>query len=211
MIYYDFIFFITPGSQPNCSVIPGDIFYRRSRNLAFGTREFKMKKLLFVTLVIAAVIVLGSCGQGDKQAVDGLISKGDRIGNISYTTGEVGQFTPLWDLKCTTTADGITSDCTAEVGQKVNLSAGIYKTLEGKSLDEMWADQDYGLTVGELPIDLQSFGYVELEHPVVRTIRMWNVVVTTDKPGNLTFVDSGSIGGMTMNYITTINFVEPED
>jgi len=161
-------------------------------------------------LIIAAIIVLGSCGQGEKQAVDGLISKGDRIGGFSYTTAEAGQFTPLWDIVCNTAAYGITSDCTADVGQKVNISAGVYQSSDGKSVDELWADQDYGLTVGSLPVDLQSFGYVEIEHPVVKTIRMWNVVVTTDQPGSITYVDSGSIGGMGMNYITTIHFVAPE-
>lgn len=170
-----------------------------------------MKKLLFITLIIGAAITLGSCGQGDKQAVDGLISKGDRIGGFTYTTGKAGEFTPQWDLICNTATDGITNDCTADVGEKVNISAGIYQKPGGQSVDEMWTDQDYGLTVGALPVDLQSFGYVEIEHPVVNTIRMWNVVVTTDKPGSITYVDSGSFGETGINYITTIHFVEAED
>lgn len=170
-----------------------------------------MKKLLIGMITIFAAILLSACVQGDKQAVDGLISKGDRIGGFSYSTGKPGEFTPQWDLICNTAADGITNDCTAEVGQKVNISAGIYQQPGGQSVDEMWGKQDYGLTVGFLPVDLQSFGYVEIEHPVVNIIRMWNVVVTTDKPGTITYVDSGGFGGMGMNYITTIHFVAPED
>src|SRR5574340_803644 len=156
-------------------------FRLRPQDPGFDTGEDKMKKLLIGMITIFAAILLSACGQGDRQAVDGLISKGDRIGGFSYTTGKVGEFTPAWDINCKVAVDGVTVDCTAEVGEKVNISAGIYQQAGGQSGDEMWIDQDYGLTVGSLPVDLQSFGYVEVEHPVVNTIRMWNVVVTTDR------------------------------
>src|SRR5574340_896231 len=185
-------------------------FRLRQAGLGIGIVEGKMKKLVFVMILITAAILLSACGQGDRQAVDGLISKGDRIGGFSYTTGKVGEFTPAWDINCTVAVDGVTVDCTADVGEKVNISAGIYQQAGGQSVDEMWAVQDYGLTVGSLPVDLQSFGYVEVEHPVVNTIRMWNVVVSTDKPGAITYVDSGGLGENDLNYITTIHFVAPE-
>lgn len=164
-----------------------------------------------MVLILTAALVTASCGLGKRQSVEGLISRGDRIGQFSYTTAEAGAFTPLWDLVCTTTSDGITSECTAEVGQKVNLAPGVYTDPQGESLEEKWTAQSYGLTVDQFPVDLQSFGFVEVEHPLVGTIRLWNVVVSADKPGSLTFVDSGAFGNTVLNNLTTIHFVDPGD
>lgn len=41
------------------------------------------------------------------------------------------------------------------------------------------------------PVDLQAFGTIDYNHPQVGMIRFANVVISTDKAGEITVKDSG--------------------
>jgi hypothetical protein len=58
-----------------------------------------------------------------------------------------------------------------------------------------WSDQTYGMTIDGRPVDLHAFGFIDITNLMVGKLRLWNVVIVTDKPGTITIDHSGEIAG----------------
>jgi len=54
------------------------------------------------------------------------------------------------------------------------------------------------LVIGGRPANLKAFGTVEFDHPQRNRIRCWDVVITTDKPDEIEFKDTGVLVGETL-------------
>lgn len=96
----------------------------------------------------------------------------------------------------------------ARVGSKVNISAGIYDSQRSGVLDELWESQKYDLFVEDRPVNLQAFGGIDLDHPLVGPMRVWNVVIEATKPGEITLEDEGEVKENPFGGKTRIIFEE---
>ena len=141
-----------------------------------------MIRRVHLTLLLVFVLVLGACAETEPQSSDEPIAPGDRIGDFLITAGVPGdQITYFSFVHCP--VSGETETCTLPVGTKVNVSNSILgRSGGGMTLDEVWSDHTYEMTIEGRPVDLQAFGYIDVVHPLAGTMRNWNVVVSTDKP-----------------------------
>ncbi len=172
------------------------------------------------TLRLAAVVILaalqGACTQATPAPTVETINPGDTIGDFLITTGpEAEDVLYSFDVSRSCTNQGEMSfSCTVSTGKYVNITTGLYddtayRATPTAKLNEDWAALNYKLFVADHPINLQAFGYVETVHPVRGIIRFWNVVVVTDKPGEITVRDAGVAGGKAFEGSTTYVFSEP--
>jgi hypothetical protein len=171
-----------------------------------------MKRLAYITLWVMFAFSLGACAKGTSQPsgetvqpAAEAIKPGEKIGDFLITTGEGDEVTYTWDLDCVKTGEGEIYSCKVPAGTKVNLSVGIYDdTFKGK-LDEVWAGHTYEMFIENRPVSLQDFGSIDVNQPQVGQMRHWNVVVSTDKPGEITLRDAGVVHGepfeSTMTYV----------
>ena len=164
-----------------------------------------MKRLVYLTLIVMFAITLGACARATSQPTDEMINPGDKIGDFLITTGEEGGVTYTWDLDCVKQGEGENYSCKATVGTKVNISVGIYDDTFSGKLDNVWSGHTYELFIENRPVNLQAFGFIDVNQPQVGKMRHWNVVVFTDKPGEITLHDTGVVDGdpfgSTMTYI----------
>ena len=164
-----------------------------------------MKRLVYLTLFVIFAVSLGACAKATSQPTDETIKPGDKIGDFLVTTGDEGEITYTWDLGCVKKGEGETYTCKATTGTKVNISVGIYDDTFSGKLEDLWASHTYELFIENRPVNLQAFGFIDVIHPQVGKMRHWNVVIFTDKPGEITLHDSGVAGGdpfeSTMTYI----------
>ena len=152
-----------------------------------------MKKLVFSVLVVVSVVVLGACGKSSPPSTD-IINPGDKMGDFAITTGGQDGVRNYWDLGC----EESTGKCSVPVGTKVNVSWGIYADAsKGEDLETKWAGHTYELVIDGRPVNLKAFGYVDFDHPYVGTIRAWDVVITTGKPGEIEIKGTGAPAGET--------------
>jgi hypothetical protein len=164
-----------------------------------------MKRLAYVILLVMFAFPLGACAKGTAQPVDEPIKPGEKIGDFLITKGEGDEVTYTWDLDCVKTGEGEIYSCKATAGTKVNLSVGIYDDTFSGKLDDVWADHTYQMFIENRPVSLEDFGSIDVNQPQVGKMRHWNVVVSTDKPGEITLRDSGVVHGepfeSTMTYV----------
>jgi signal peptidase I len=155
-----------------------------------------MKKLLWIGLVALMVISLSGCSAiysltGSQNST---IQPGDKVGDFLVTTGVEGDFTYGFTVACMQTNDATTYSCQALVGDNINVSTGIYVSDKNANPDDILSHSKYQMFIDDRPVDLQAFGLIEYTHPGAEkmgTIYFANVVITTDKPGQITVKDEG--------------------
>ena len=167
-----------------------------------------MKKLARPLLVVLFGLVLGACGKSTPQSAE-MINPGDKIGDFLITTGGQEGVRPVWDLGCDE-SEGKGS-CTVPAGTKVNGSWGFYADpSKGEDLETQWAGHTYEMVIDGRPVNLKAFGYVDFDHPYRDKIRAWDVVITSDKPGEIEIKGTGApAGGTTESDTTVLIFTAP--
>ena len=168
-----------------------------------------MKRLVDLTLLVMFAFSLSACAKATSQPADETLKPGDKIEDFLITTGDAGKITYTWDLGCIKTGEGETYSCNATTGTKVNISVGIYDDTFSGKLEDLWASHTYELFIEKRPVNLQAFGFIDVNHPQVGKMRHWNVVILTDKPGEITLHDSGVAGGDPFESTTTYIFSAP--
>jgi len=169
-----------------------------------------MKKIASLTLVTLFVIILGACAKTAPEISEGMINPGDKIGDFLITTGDGEDVIFVTKLHCPYDSSTETESCEQPVGTKVNVSQGIFADPSiGKTLDELWSEQTHEMIIDGRPVNLQAFGSVDFYNPMVGTVRVWNVVIVTDKPGKITAHSKGVVGGDPWNYTAIITFTAP--
>jgi hypothetical protein len=167
-----------------------------------------MKKRDSLLLFALLILILGACAKKAILPVDNEINPGEKIGGILVTTGEEGKFIKNWDLECIEQDNKTRFTCNSTVGTVVNISVGIYGDQNG-TLDEYWSGQTYELFINDRPVNLQAFGFIDIDQAYIGKMRLWNVVIVAEKPEDITIHDVGVVGDDAIEYITTITFDSP--
>jgi hypothetical protein len=168
-----------------------------------------MKKPVYLPLIVLFVFILGACTTVKPQPGTKMINPGDNVGDFLITTGNEGEVTYSWDLGCVKQGEGEEYSCKATAGKKVNISVGIYDdTFRGK-LEEIWSGHTYELFIENRPVNLQAFGFIDFNHPKVGKMRAWNVVLFSNKPGEIVIRDSGVVHGDPFESTMTYTFTAP--
>ena len=170
-----------------------------------------MKKIVYLTLSMLFVIILGACAKATSQPTDEMINPGDKIGDFLITTGKGDDVIFVSKLHCPYDSSTGIESCEQPVGTKVNVGLGIYgdNTSGGKTVVEYWSEQTHEMFIEGRPVNLEAFGTIDFDNPEVGTVRVWNVVIVTDKPGMLTAYSKGVVGGDPWNYTAVITFTAP--
>jgi len=166
-----------------------------------------MKKPVNLTLIVLFVFILGACTTATPQSSDEMINPGDKIGDFLITTENGEDVIFVTKLHCPFDNSTQTESCEQPIGTKVNISQGIFADPSiGKTLDELWSEQTHEMFIEGRPVNLQAFGSVDFNNPMVGTVRVWNVVIVTDKPSKITARSTGVVGGDPWNYTAIITF-----
>ena len=168
-----------------------------------------MKRLVYLTLLVIFAFSLSACAKATSQPAGETIKPGDKIGDFLITTGDEDEITYTWDLDCVKEGEGETYSCQATTGTKVNVSVGIYDEYFKGKLEDFWASHTYEMFIENRPVNLQAFGFIDVFHPKVGKMRHWNVVILTDKPGEITLHDSGVVDGDPFESTMTYTFSAP--
>jgi hypothetical protein len=153
-----------------------------------------MKKIGYLTLIMLFAIILGACAKATPQPADEMINPGDKIGDFLITSSGDDSVIYTTKVHCPFDPSTKTETCEIDVGTKVNVALGVYGDSVEK-LDMYWSGQTYKMTIEGRPVNLQAFGSIDITHPIVGKMRLWNVVIVTDKPGKITIQHSGEIAG----------------
>lgn len=156
-------------------------------------------------LVLFACLLVG-CGSNE-------IDPGDKVGGFVVTKGDGLDVTYVWDLDCEQEGEAEVYSCVSNVGTNANISVGVFASLtgSGKDLDTLWEEHSYELFIDDRPVILEAFGYTEIMHPQVGPMRVWNVVIVGNKPGEITFRDKGVVDGNPFESTNTIAFTAPAE
>jgi hypothetical protein len=169
-----------------------------------------MKRLVHPTLLVMFAVVLGACAKATPQPNEGLINPGDKIGDFLITKGGGEDVIFVTKLHCPFDSSTQTESCEQLAGTKVNVSQGIFADPTiNKTLDMLWSEQTHEMIIEGRSVNLKAFGSVDFNNPMVGTVRVWNVVIVTDKPGKLTAHSTGVVGGDPWNYTAIITFTAP--
>ncbi|HLC06253.1 MAG TPA: hypothetical protein VJK02_24725 [Anaerolineales bacterium] len=170
-----------------------------------------MKHSARVALVAVLAAILSSCADSASPPADGMIQPGDKVGEFSVTRGEGEDVVYMTMQHCPYDSGSGMERCAFSAGTHVNVAEGIYDDdpTGGKSLDAYWTEQTHEMVISGRRVNLEAFGYVDLPHPTFGTIRVWNVVVTSDKPGELSARSTGVVGGDPFDYTGVVTFTSP--
>ena len=170
-----------------------------------------MKKPLYPTLIVLFVFILGACAKTKPQSNDEMIDPGDKIGDFLITSGDGEDIIYVSKLHCPYDSSTGTESCEQPVGTKVNVGEGVFddNPSSGKTLDEYWSEQTHEMFIEGRPVNIQAFGSIDFNNPMVGMVRVWNVVVVTDKPGRITVHSTGVVGGDPFDYTAIITFIVP--
>lgn len=170
-----------------------------------------MKKFIYALSIVLFVIVLASCAKANAEPVAGMINPGDKIGDFLITTGEGDEITYNWELDSALVQQGMEEIYTAliPVDTKMNPSWGIYAAFSGKDLDTLWSEHTYQMFIDDRLVNLDVFGSIDIQHPVVGKMRHWNVVIIATKPGVIAVRSVGSLNGEDFEDIKTYTFGTP--
>jgi hypothetical protein len=168
------------------------------------------KQFLSCGIMLVLVVLLTACAKATPEQVEGMINPGDKIGDFLITTGEGEDVIFVSKLHCPYDSSTGIESCEQPVGTKVNVGLGIYgdSTSGGKTVDEYWSEQTHEMFIESRPVDLQAFGTVDFSS-IVGTVRVWNVVIVTDKPGKITAHSTGVVGGDPFDYTAIVTFTTP--
>src|SRR4030066_605619 len=168
-----------------------------------------MKKIIYLTLIVLLSIIIGGCEKATKQPSeatpnlsDQMIKPGDKIGDFLITRGGGEDIFFMSKVHCPYDSSTGIESCEQPVGTKVNVGIAVYDDdpSSGKTLDEYWLEQTHEMFIEGRPVDLQAFGTVDFSS-IIGTVRVWNVVVTTAKPGKISAHSTGVVGGDPFDYI----------
>lgn len=170
-----------------------------------------MKTLCRFPLIALSAIILSACGKATPPATNEMLNPGDRLGNFLITTGDSEDVSYVSTRHCPFESTTSTESCEQRVGTKVNVGIGVYddSPSTGKTLDELWLEQTHEMTIEGRPVNLQAFGSIDFYHPAVGTVRVWNVVIVTDKPGKIAAHSSGVWAGEPLDYTAVLTFTAP--
>lgn len=176
-----------------------------------------MTSIKCMTIALLIALLLGACGKANPQADEAMINPGDKIGDFLITTGVKGEVVYVfdWGRSCTEQDDKDSYVCEYPAGRKVNItSTGLYDdTVRSETpterLIEEWSNFNYELYVNGRRVNLEAFGTIETIHPVVGVIRFWNVVLVTEKAGEITIQDSGMLDDKPFGQTGKWTFTEP--
>lgn len=169
-----------------------------------------MKKSVYLTLIVLFVLSLGACTTEKLQSSKSMINPGDKIGDFLITTGDGEDVIFVTKIHCPYDKRTQIETCTQFVGEKVNVGLGIFADIPtGKTLDELWSEQTHEMMIEGHPVNLQAFGSIDFNNPMVGTVRVWNVVIVTDKPGKLSAHSTGVVGGGPIDYTAILTFITP--
>lgn len=160
-----------------------------------------MQTLRVVFLVVLMVFGLASCAKST-------INPGDKVGSFLITTGKIDEVTFMYELD---SSNAVSYETEFEIpwGTKLVCTYGIFNPNE--NLDVAWSKQTYTLEINGRPVNLPSFGTIDQEHPVVGTMRFYNVVIEADKPGKITVRNAGNTGTTDFDDTFTLIFLPPEE
>jgi len=175
-----------------------------------------MKKFIYLILLSLIAIILGACAKATQepidettpQFIDEMINPGDKIGDFLITTGDDDSVIYTTKIHCPFDPSTKTETCEIDIDTKVNVGLGVYGDSVEK-LDTYWSGQTYMMTIEDRPVNLQAFGSIDITHPVVGKMRLWNVVIVTDKPGKITIWHSGEMAGDSMEGTNVLIYITP--
>ena len=169
-----------------------------------------MKMLQYLTLGVMLAVILNACASASSKPSDEMINPGDKIGDFLITTRDGDDVIYITNLHCPFDATTETETCDRPAGMKINVSQGFLPEQPGKTpFEESWSKQTCEMVIEGRPVNLEAFGYDEWKHPIAGTVRVWNVVIVTDRPGTISAESSGIFDGESWNYTAKINFTEP--
>ena len=167
-----------------------------------------MKKLVFRLFIVLFAVILGACAQATSQPADEMIDPGDKVGDFLITTGDNEGVSFKSKFDCVEESTGKES-CKYTVGTKVNVSLGFFDETNSGKLDTIWSEHTDEMVIEGRPVNLQAFGPIDNYHPTVGNMRYWNVVIVTDKPGEITTKHTGVVVGESFEWTTTFTFIAP--
>jgi hypothetical protein len=169
-----------------------------------------MKRHKYIILIILFSVILSACAKTTPEQVEGMINPGDKIGDFLISTGEGEDVFFMSKVHCPYDSSTGIESCEQPVGTQVNVGIAVYDddASSGKTLDEYWSEQTHEMFIEGRPVDLQVFGTVDFSS-IIGTVRVWNVVVTTDKPGKITAHSTGVVGGDPFDYTAIVTFTTP--
>lgn len=169
-----------------------------------------MKKSVYLPLIVLFVFILGACATATPQSRDEMINPGDRIGDFLITTGDGEDVVFVSKLHCPFDSSTQTESCEQPVGTKVNVGMGFYDDdpSSGKTLDEYWSEGTNEMSIEGRPVNVQAFGSLDF-NSLIGTVRVWDVVIVSDKPGKITVPSTGIAGGDPFDYTLILTFIEP--
>lgn len=174
-----------------------------------------MRRYLALAITAILTILFAACTKGAPQNAE-MIQPGDKVGDFLITTGEKNVLYPFdYYRSCTEQEEPDTYICKSTVGKTLNVTAGLFddsalrKSTPTATLDEAWSAYHYELIIEDRPVNLDAFDTIEIKHPVLGPMRFWNVVVVTDKPGQISVSDSGIVDGRQYHSVTMFLFSEP--
>jgi hypothetical protein len=170
-----------------------------------------MKRLAPFALLAVLAAILTSCAHNASPTADGVIQPGDKVGPFTVNRGGSEDVVYMTMQHCPYDSSSGTERCEFPAGTLVNVAEGIYDDdpSGGKSLDEYWTEQTHEMVISGRRVNLEAFGYVDLPHATFGTIRVWNVVVTSDKPGEVSARSTGVVGGDAFDYTGVVTFTSP--
>jgi len=152
-----------------------------------------MKKKISLSIIGLLVIILSACAWNTNDA-EGMINQGDEMdGMVFTTTDEID-----WDLSLSFLCDfesieetdtSPTIACFSSPGSNIffgNFSGIPYDNP--KEADKPWKEIKSEVTFDGQPLNLQSFGYMEIElfETEWKYARIWNLMVENISPGKHT-------------------------
>lgn len=169
-----------------------------------------MKRIICSTLIMIVVIVLSACAKETSQSNDEMINPGDKVGDFLIAKGGSEGINYTWEFNWEKQSSnaGLYSG-TINTDIKLNVSWGVYDDSHSGKLDELWSGHTYKMFINDRPVNLEAFGSIDVVHPVVGTMRHWNVVIIADKPGEITVRSEGVVNGEPFGDTEIITFTKP--
>ena len=166
-----------------------------------------LKRLIPVAITLLLVTTLASCARSRPEPADDRIQPGDRIGDLLITTGDDGDMVFIAKIRCPVNPSTKTEICEIPVGTVVNAGLGAdVVNYSGENLVSRWLRQSYEMTINGRPVNLLAFGSIATTHPIRGEMRLWNVVIVSEKPGVVSVRHSGEIGGVPVDGVTVLVF-----
>jgi hypothetical protein len=160
-----------------------------------------MKTSRVIFFVVLMIFLLPACA---KNPID----QGDKVGDFLITSRNIDEVTFMYELD-SSNAPSNETEVDIPWGTKIICTYGFFDPNE--SLDEVWSKKTYTLEINGRPVNLESFGTIDKEHPVVGTMRFYNVVIEAAKPGKLTVHHVGNTGTMDFDDTLTLIFLPSEE